>query len=188
MTVYSTQLSSQLQILQRKELEAAPSKARTSLHQTELAWLYAYQQDSSTRACQDHLDASQKSPLHRTRASNSLMPSSLTFAKELSGKERVKHLAHPQLSGKETDTTIFLANSLGEKSLSLRKRSLEKKNFCILIFDLMFLAFFAALGLMIFDLQSFQQREPVAAYCDLMSLQQRASDSLQSTKPELTAE
>ena len=66
---YSTQLSSELQILQRKELEAAPCKQRTSLHQKELAWLYASQQDSSTRASPDQLDASQKSPLQSPRAS-----------------------------------------------------------------------------------------------------------------------
>ena len=170
---YSTQLSSELQILQRKELEAAPCKERTSLHQKELAWL-AYLQDSSTRACQDQLDASQKSPLHRPRASHSFMLPSLISEKELSGKELVDHLAYLKLTGKETEENIFLPNSLGETSLSVRKRSLEKKqNFSILIFALMFLAFFAALGLMIFDLQSFQQREPVAAYCDLMSFQQR---------------
>ena len=99
------------------------------------------------------------------------MTPSLTSEKELSGKELVEHLAFQQLSGTEIEKNIFWAHSLGEKSLSLRKSSLEKKNSCILIFELMFLAFFAALGLMIFDRQSFQQREPVAAYCDRMSLQ-----------------
>ena len=160
---YSTQLSSELQILQRKELEAISCKEKTSLHQKELAWLYASQQDSSTRACHDQLDASQKSPSQSTRA-YSLMPPSLTSEKELSGNELEDHLAYPQLHGKEIAKNIFLANSFGEKSLSLRKRSLEKKNFCILLSELMFLAFFAALGTMNFAPTSLQQREPVAAY------------------------
>ena len=159
---YSTQLSSELQILQRKELEAAPCKERTSLHQKELAWL-AYLQDSSTRACQDQLDASQKSPLHRPRVSHSFMLPGLISKKELSGKALVDHLAYPKLAGKETEENIFLPNSLGEKSLSLRKRSLERKNFCILLIELM-LAFFAVLGMVSFQTHSLQQDELAAAY------------------------
>ena len=88
----------------------------------------------------------------------------MTSEKELSGKELVEHLAYQQLSGTEVGKNIFWAHSLRGKSLSLGKSSLEKKSFCILIFELMFLAFLAALGLMIFDRQSFQQRELVAAY------------------------
>ena len=176
MAAYSTQLSSELQILQRKELEAAPCKERTSLRQKELAWLYGSQQESSTRACHDQLDASQKSPLRSTRA-YSLMPPSLTSEKELSGKELVEHLAYPKLTGKENEKNIFLPNSLGEKSLSLRKSSLEKKNFCILIFELSLLC---SIGIDdLFDHPSFQQRELVAAYAtDSFQTQSLQQDEL----------
>ena len=161
---YATDLSFQLQSLQRKEFVAAASTAKTSLQQKELAWLKAFKPESSTRAFQDQLDALQESPLHTPRASYSLMTPSLISEQELSGKELVEHLAYPKLPGKETEKNILLANCLGEKSLSLRKRSLEKKNLCILLIELMYLAFFAVLGLMNFDLQILQQREPVAAY------------------------
>ena len=170
---YATDLSFQLQSLQRKELVAAASTAKTSLQQKELAWLKAFKPENSTRAFRDQLDALQESPLHRPRASYSLMTPSLLSEQELSGKELVEHLAYPKLPGKETEKNIFLANCLGEKSLSLRKRSLEKKNLCILIIELMCLAFFAVLGLMNFDLQSLQQQELVAPYIEQnQSLQQ----------------
>ena len=81
---------------------------------------------------------------------------------KLSGKELAENLAYQQLLGKETEKDNLAI--LGNKSLRLRTSSLEKKNFCFRVIQLMCLAFLSVLGPMIFDHHSFQQREPAAAY------------------------
>ena len=81
---------------------------------------------------------------------------------KLSGKELAEALAYQQLLGKESEKDSLTI--LGSKSLSLRTSSLEKKNFCFRVIQLMCLAFLSVLGPMIFDLHSFQQRELAAAY------------------------
>ena len=95
---------------------------------------------------------------------------------ELSGKELVanfadpkpseeelaENLAYQQLLGKETEKDSL--DILGNQSLRRRTSSLEKKNFCFRVIQLLCLAFCSALGPMIFDHHSFQQRELAAAY------------------------
>ena len=95
---------------------------------------------------------------------------------ELSGKELVANFAVPKLSRKELEETLAYQQLLGEetekdsldilgnKSLSWRTSSLEKKNFCFRVIQLICLAFCLTLGPMIFDHPSFQQRELAAAY------------------------
>ena len=76
--------------------------------------------------------------------------------------------------------------------MSLRKRSLEKKNFCILIFELMFLAFFAGIGelsdlhwemmaALLSDLTAYSRDELVAAYStDSFQTQSLQQDELEA--------
>ena len=105
---------------------------------------------------------------------------------ELSGKELVANFADPKLSRKELEDTLAYEQLLGKETeknsldilgnQSLRRRtsSLEKKNFCFRVFQLLCLAFCSALGPMILDHHSFQQRELAAAYpYKIQSLQQQ---------------
>ena len=95
---------------------------------------------------------------------------------ELSGKELVANFANPKLSKEELEETIAYEQLLGKETekdsldilgnQSLRRRtsSLEKKNFCFRVIQLVCLAFLSVLGPMILDLPSLQQRELAAAY------------------------
>ena len=105
---------------------------------------------------------------------------------ELSGKELVANFAVPKFSREELDETLAYQqlvgketekdslDILGNTSLSWRTSSLERKNFCFRVIQLLCLAFCSILGPMIFDLHSFQKRELAAAYpYKIQSLQQQ---------------
>ena len=79
--------------------------------------------------------------------------------------------------------TDCILDILGNQSLRRRTSSLEKKNFCFRVIQLVCLAFLSVLGPMILDHHSFQQRELAATYpYKIQSLHQQelvaASESL----------
>ena len=81
---------------------------------------------------------------------------------KLSGEKLRETLAYEQLLGKEIEKDSL--DILGNQSLRMRTSSLEKKNFCFRVIQLVCLAFWSVLGSMILDLPSLQQRELAAAY------------------------